>query len=449
MFDQSFSVRNFKKIYDVDRKNKGAIEKDHFPKAYMYRLKIYALKKVMKFLVIRHNQKKISSIFFELKQNKLNNHIDKRKEQLKNEINSKLENIVENVSIKGYTLPLVKSAVLKRGKAVYSIGHDVETIFVSRQVQNILRSVYNVKINNRDLIISRLSSIVKDLSPKYIVRADVESFYESISHKNLLNILHSSPKLSVTPRRVLTQLIRSYADISGANSGLPRGVGISAYLSEVYMGDIDLEVSSLKDIIYYERYVDDLIIVFSPSKDENKKAYLTKITDIINRRQLNLNEKTKELDLVEEKNGNFDYLGYCFIFEMGHAKIKLSKSKVTRIKDRIDKSFSQYLKVYHLTPKKSYELLLTRIRFLTGNTRLYNSKSKAFVGVYFSNKYITDTADLNGLDRYLKYKASLISDNKLKRRIDKLSFKNGFENRVFRKFTIEVLSNISKAWKND
>lgn len=448
MIDQSFSVRNFRKIYDLDRKNKGSIEKEHFPNAYTIRLKIYGVKKIVRLLIKRHKQKKVTTLWFENKREKLNSHIDKRKDQLSNEINSKLEDIVNIVRVKGYALPLVKSSYKVGGKDVYSIGKTVETIFVSRQIQYTLSSIYNVKVNNRDLIVSRLSSLIKDASPKYIVRADVEKFYESIKHKNLLGILHSSPKLSVIARRVLTQLIRSYSTISGNDEGLPRGVGISAYLSEVYMGNIDLEISKLPDITYYERYVDDIIAVFSPTKSENTSIYLPHIRNIVGKRELTLNNKTTELNLFSEQSQKFEYLGYLFQVQSGNYKIKLSQHRKQRLKDRIDESFNQYTKDKIKTSKKAYKSVLSRIRFLTGNTRLYNSKSKAFVGVYFSNKFITDTSDLRALDSYLVHKISLLNDQKLKNRLSKLSFEKGYEEQIFRKFTIEDLSNITKAWKN-
>ena len=449
MFDQSFSVKNFRKIYDLDRKKKGNIEKEHFPQAHEIRLKLYGLNKISRLLFIRHKQKKVTTSWFERKRERLNEHIKIRKEQLNTEVNARLQEIVQLVSVKGYTLPLEESPDTIRDKVVYSIGKSVETIFVSRQIQYTLSSLYKVKVNNRDIIISRLSQLVKDFSPKYLIRADVENFYESINHKILLDILHSSPKLSVTPRRVLTQLIRSYACLTNGKVGLPRGVGISAYLSEVYMENIDLEISALPDVTFYERYVDDIIVIFSPEKAENTTKYLPRIREIILERKLNLNDKTKEFDLFQRQSSRFDYLGYLFQVSNGDCKIKMSNKKKEKIKKRVNESFDTYLKERVREPKKSKKSLLSRIRFLTGNTRLYNSKSKAFVGIYFSNKFITDTSDLRGLDHYLRRKVILLNDEKLENRIKKLSFNEGFEGKIFRKFSIFDLSKISKAWKND
>ncbi len=411
-------------------------------------MKIRASRKLIKRLSVKHKSKVISKAQFELKKDRINKVIELRKVQLNDEVNEKLSLIVKTVSTKGYSLPLVKSATQVRDKDIYSIGNDIETILVSRHIQNVLSSLYKVKVNNRDLIISRLTTIVKDRSPKYLIRADVENFYESIDHVSLLEILHSSPQLSVTPRRILTQLIRSYARLTNTAMGLPRGVGISAYLSEVYMGNVDAEINALPDVTYYERYVDDLIVIFSPTKSEHISKYLPKVQQIINRRRLSLNSKTKELDLFSSNSDSFEYLGYHFGINNGTCTITLSQKKREKIKERLVKSFDYFNYEYSKTPKVASKNLLLRIRFLTGNTRLLNSKSNAFVGVYFSNKFITDSSDLHTLDNVLSHKLSSLKNRKLRKRLKKMSFVKGFEEKIFRKFDIKDLSLVSKGWTN-
>ena len=448
MFDQSFSVKNFRRIYNLDRKNKGDLERVYFPNAYILRKKISLLKKIILSLIQRHKNHLISDDYFEARKKMINLHIDKRKEQYNEVITVKLQEIVKTVNMKGYILPLEKSPNQIRNKDIYSIGDTIETLFVSRQLQHILRSIYDIQLNNRDIIISRLSNIISDLSPKIVIRADVDNFYESIRHENLLAILHSSPKLSVTPRRVLTQLIREYAKITGMDEGLPRGVGVSAYLSEVYMRSVDNEVSKVSDLIYYERYVDDLIAIFSPTKKEHINHYMNYMTKIIEKKDLKFNNKTTMVDLYDSKNGDFEYLGYKFKLNGSSYNVLLSQNKTKRARHRIDESFNNYIKESVKTRKRASKNLISRIRFLTGNTRLYNSKANAFVGIYFSNKYINNTSDLKGLDRYLHNKINNLSDHKLENRLSKLSFEKGFNKKIFRKFTIHELSTISKAWKH-
>ncbi|EIK4809220.1 RNA-directed DNA polymerase [Vibrio parahaemolyticus] len=448
MFDQSFSVKNFRKIYDIDRKNKGTIEAEYFPEAYKIRLKINLLRKLLKRLEKKKKLVLITNTRYQERKAKFQSLIERRNEQYNEVIENRLKEVVKVVSEKGYSLPLQKLPNKVKGKDVFTIGDKIESLFVSKQIQYTLNSLFDVKINHRDLIISRLSILSQDMSPKFIIRADVENFYESINHKKLLDILHSSPKLSVTPRRVITQLVRNFSRLVGSDIGLPRGVGLSAYLSEVYMNSVDREIRALQDITYYQRYVDDLIIIFSPSKAKNTPEYMNAIHSIINKRELSLNNKTKELDLYNNDNASFEYLGYKFNIATGSCKIKLSSNKCKKIRERINDSFDEYYNSVNKTPRRAYKNILLRLRFLTGNTRLYNSKSKAFVGIYFSNKFINDTSDLNGLDNYLNHKINGLQDHKLQKRISKLSFQKGFQDRVFRKFSIQDLSNISKVWKN-
>lgn len=448
MLDQSFSVNNFRKLYDIDRKNKGNIEIDFFPEAYSLRLEINRIKELLKIIIARYNYGKLNFDEFNKRKDKLNKIIEIRKEKYNHVVNEKIKEILIVVNAKGYSLPLAKLPNKVRGRDVFSIGNEIADIFVSRQIQYTLKSLFNTKVNNRDLIVGRICTLNNELSPKFIIRADVENFYESIDHKKLLDILHSSPKLSVAPKKVITQLIRKYKTITGSDSGLPRGVGLSAYLSEIYMNDVDEKIKSINDITYYGRYVDDIILIFSPVKKDNIPNYLSIIKGVMDNRGLVLNNKTTEIDLYNDNNKNFEYLGYKFVISSNSCIVKFSSNKIRKIRLRIDKAFLDYNSSFSKTPDRSKKLIMMRLKFLTGNTRLHNSKSKAFVGVYFSNRFITDTSDLNGLDHYLNSKLNLISDQKLKRKISKLSFKRGFEEQIFRNFTAKELGEISKGWKN-
>lgn len=73
MIDQSFSARNFRRIYDLDRKNKGTLEVEYFPDAYKIRKKITMLKGFIYWLARRLRSGQISTAKFEEKKVKLMN----------------------------------------------------------------------------------------------------------------------------------------------------------------------------------------------------------------------------------------------------------------------------------------------------------------------------------------------------------------------------------------
>lgn len=449
LFEQSFSLNGFKKIYEADIRRGGSIEVKYFERAYKIRLKIVSLNRFAGRVRQRYKSGGISKLILESKINKINNCVELRRKQYDDVVTNELTNVLKVVGGKGYSIKLLQLPDMIKGKYVYSIGNQVESVFVSKAVQNTLRNIYDVRVGGRDIIVSRLKALVSDASPKIIFRGDLESFYESINHEMLMSILHSSPKISVAPRRIISQLIREYQRITGKQAGLPRGVGISAYLSEIYMKHIDEQMRNMSDVIYYDRYVDDFVIVFAPSETDNISKYQGDIESLISKSGLVLNnEKSRVINLYNNENGNFDYLGYKFKISTGTAKIGVSQSKQDKIKRRINLAFDDYHKKMKRTPRKAADLITLRIKFLTGNTRLHNSKAGAFIGIYFGNGFISDAEELKCFDHYLSHKISSLPAGYVKKRLSKLSFVKGFQEKIFRNFSVDELKEISKVWKN-
>src|SRR5699024_10410218 len=86
--------------------------------------------------------------------------------------------------------------------------------------------------------------------------------------------------------------------------GLPRGIGVSAFLSELFMRDIDNQIRNLTDLVYYARYVDDIVAVFIPKSttiEKNRmKRYFVKIKDIVKEKGIKLNRaKTNCFNLMK------------------------------------------------------------------------------------------------------------------------------------------------------
>ena len=446
--EQSFSVKNFRNIYDLDLKNRGDLEREYFENAYSEKMKLRNTKKIKSRFNFKFSKGLIRREHYEAALIKIRRVLTLRRERYNTFVNSELKIICDRVNRKGYKLPLEKLPGQILGKDVFTVGKGAESIFVTRHLHNILKSTYDIKQSHRDLTVSRLKSICLDGSPKYIVKADIREFYESIDHKRLIKKLHSSARLSVLPKRILTQLLRSYAAFSGEDKGLPRGVGLSAYLSEVYMSELDEELGETKDLTFYSRYVDDLILVYSPNLVKDKNLYLHQIKKVVDRSWLSLNQKTKAIDLTSDSKDEFEYLGYRFIFQGKEVVLRLSGKRVAKYKKRIDNAFHQYSKNFLFNPKKTRRLLIDKVRFLTGNTRLLNAKSKAFTGVYFNNMHINDISDLEEIDLYLQSKFILISDPSLTRRIRKFSFVEGYERKIFRNFTAAGLKEITRGWKD-
>ena len=446
--DQSFSIKNLNELLKSDREKGGDLEERYIPAAFDIRVKLYELNKLRSFSRYRLRTGKMTPAFYERRISRLNMIIDKRKIQHGRLIDLELERVSKVVSGKEFRINIALLPKLVGGKKVYGIGNALDQVLAIRFVQRALKVLYELRMPSRDTLVSQIKSLALDGVPKYIIRSDVESFYESVRHKELLDVIHQAPELSVLIKRILTRLMKDYVVVSGAANGLPRGIGISAYLSEMYLSSIDAEIRRQDDLFYYARYVDDMVLMYAPQRKELAARYLETLSEILRGKGLKFNDKTKPIDLLSDFKGKFDYLGYTFDVSSSSSGVQLSQRKINKYRSRIDKAFSDYNLKFTFIPEKSEEELMLRCLFLTGNMRLFNRKSNAFIGVYFSNKYITDTRQLSGLDHYFRSKLKSVASPSLVRKLSKLSFEKGFKEKLFRNFDSKELSELSRGWKH-
>ena len=217
------------------------------------------------------------------------------------------------------------------------------------------------------------------------------------------------------------------------------------------MQNIDERIKALDGVSYYARYVDDIIVIFTPKSNEAEREYRDEVESIVNFRGLTLNaSKTKEVNLLAGiASGNIEYLGYQLTFGSGTVQTKLTQKKINRYKERIDLAINAYTHLSKVDEKKARKELVKRVRFLTGNTRLSNNKKNILVGIYYSNSQLTSIGCLRGLDCYLQHKVtSEIHSPSLQSRLSQHSFLNGFETKRFSPFKPQDLSDIMKVWSS-
>ncbi|MGN7721206.1 antiviral reverse transcriptase Drt3a [Chitinophaga sp. 22620] len=452
MLDQSFSAENFRSILDYENRKGKDIGSLFFPAVATI---IQSIKQING--QIRDAKKRLPEAqYYEEKKNLSHNKdvLIAQKDEL---LSIELQKISDIILSKKFKIEILKNDSIG-SKPVYTIANNPEIFFALKQTQYNFRKLYKVKQANRYLIISQLKTLLNDGFPKLILRTDIKDFYERIPHARLLEKLNEENLLSFYSKRVIAKILSDYKVKSGNNVGLPRGIGISAYLVELYMRDFDNEIKELPNIIYYSRYVDDIVIVFAPSITREKKDFKLIIEEIAAKYSLDLNPNKTQLidnrDKHKQQEHTLEYLGYqmTFGFDKGKGislRIKLTSKKKFKYLKRIADSFQNYANLRKVNEKKARKIIVKRLRFLTGNTRLINNKRNVIIGIYFSNSFLTDLDDLKTLDWYLRLRTE--SDDlpeKLKIRISNFSFEKGFISRTFSRFTTMELSAIMKIWKN-
>jgi len=344
------------------------------------------------------------------------------------------------------------------GKKVYVIGQELpDQFYAIKKLESNLASLYRLKPANRDEVMKQLLGMISDGFGYHVLRTDISNFFESVPHDRLLNKLKEDQLLSQKSLRLISGILFRYASLAGTPGvGLPRGLGISSYLSELYMREFDQRVKMLGDVVFYARYVDDIVVLFAPLPGADVRINRPKIRDFLSDISLSMNEtaeKTKESPCdsqglpVAKGTWDFEYLGYRINFRSG-TSVSMSRKRLARYKNRIFGCFQRYESQKSKNSKNAYRLLIKRVRFLTSNTQLTHNKSNAYVGIYFNNMHLTHHRELIALDAILTAKVGSLSSPSLRTKLSAYSFVRGYSEKTFRRFHKKgEFKEIVEAWK--
>lgn len=360
-----------------------------------------------------------------------------------------------------------------RGKTVCKVAKYSDELFL-RKLNNNLIELAKIRSIDRDSIIERIKTILKEGTEYRIYRLDIKSFYESIPTAILIEKIDRIKHLSTPTKAHIQALLSTYA--ATGNSGVPRGLSISATLAEVLMRDFDEAVRSHPNTYLFSRYVDDIIII--SNGEENKRKFIRWIKTTLPT-GLILNSKkqtTKERACLHKESYNkyfinnnltsinFEFLGYEFTVTDPHkdhkktprtVSLDIAQSKVKKIKTRLIKSLIDFNKT------KDMDLLDSRIAFLCTNFSVIDADRdrKRLAGIHH-NYHQVDPAHSKALPDLEKYLTKIISSGQgsicdefftitssaQRRRLLRWSFIRGFTEKKYLSFSKNKLSDIKRCW---
>lgn len=452
MLDQSFSSSNFNIIF-LKENRKGSIKKRYLNQEYFDKHEEFkeVLREKIDLKRSRHGST-LSTQELDLFAERMEK-INEEKEEIRDNLFFEYSDIVNNE-----TTPFCFSIEYDRKQEIYTTAKDGVHFFAMKQLQHNLRQTFKVVQADRNKIIKQTYNLISDGFPKIIIRTDISKFYESIPQTKLFEKIEDNTLLSPLSKKILKRLFFEFEqikDISIMDSkiGIPRGLGISAYLSELYMREIDNEIKSLPDLIYYARYVDDVIAIFSPQTKSQIRNYQNELKVIIKKGGLEINDniegrkdKTKCIHLLQDKTKSridfnieeLTFLGYRFVMNhhpkicKTHIKIKLSNERHLRYKNRLISAIDCYNNDSKFDEKRARKLLFDRLKFLTGNYNLNHSKKNISSGIYYSNKMLELTGSvecMNILNHELSDAVDNINFRVGRNTVDEIHFKNFIKRR--------------------
>ncbi len=341
----------------------------------------------------------------------------------------------------------------------------IEGEIIERLISHNIRYLTGVSPPDRHAMTRNVLSVLMESLPYNIFKIDISRFYESFIIEDVINNLNEIDNLPQANIEDIHHLLMSYRKLGG--QGLPRGIQLSAWISEFMMKSLDDTMRRNKNIFFYSRYVDDIIIVTNPKilKKEVHALVKNKLPkglgfNYSKCRHFHIDNKTRQ---NAHEHFSLDYLGYNYKIssvikqkKYRAIEIDIAQSKKVKIKTRIARSFIDFAK------NRDDLLLIDRVKYLTSNFSIvdFNTGQRRISGIYHNYPLLTDPKNqLNDLDNFLASFAlsrsgriqnlvSPILGNKVKRTILGHKFTDGYIKKRFVYFSPNNIGKIKKCWSN-
>jgi hypothetical protein len=355
-----------------------------------------------------------------------------------------------------------------RGKPVYQLNllsHDL----ILRKLSRNIRVLTRVKQADRETIVKSLISQLSEGVPFRVYKLDIRQYYESFDFDALQRRFSNDPGFPPSSYVVLDSLNRRLREHQIV--GLPRGLALSATLSEYAMRPFDRAIRAERCVTFYARFVDDIIIVTTGSEDERKflRSARRKLPTGLEFSQ-SKSSVTSFSRAATRKNActvedTVDFLGYRFSVsnpiekdgpDYRNVTVDISPSKVRRLKSRIVLASMEFIR------DNSYADLLDRLKLITGNYNMYDfDKSLSRnMGIYYNYRHAgsSGSAALAELDDFLR-RFLLSQTGRIaatfyqrlsmpqRRELMKLCFTHSFNERTFYNFNASRLATLVGCWK--
>jgi hypothetical protein len=342
-------------------------------------------------------------------------------------ISKKVKEALEN---KTYNFSNSKSIVLKQnGKKRFVKQfpdiYSAESV-LCQYIKNILDRTFKVKYPNRNKSVRMLFDVItaiKQMSDFTIFKFDFKDYFNSVS---TMYVFEKFLKAKLTDRPEIA-LIENFAkNTRYAYAGFSTSNVIAEIIAKQF-DDAVKQALSTKGVLFYERYIDDSIIVFNEHIEEPecleilqqalKVIFFDDAVFALPKCKTRLNPNKfcyiSKRTLVSAPIP-IDYLGYEFRFSCDREGKTLVKYGITNAKrkkynERIDKLISYYSDVNH-PDFGNLELLRHRIAAFTSRTVYRNKrfrsdiwKAKGFILNYGELRYLLNTSLIEAdTEKFLK-----------------------------------------------
>lgn len=300
-----------------------------------------------------------------------------------------------------------KKRLVKRYDDVYSPEN-----ILCQVIKQILDREFKVKYPNRNKISHDLFttfSAMIQMNGFTIVKFDFKDYFNSISS---VYVFEKYLEEQLSDRREI-DLIRKFVDSTQLAYA---GLCTSNVIAEIIASQFDkvlLHKLSANGVIFYERYIDDCILIFNENMEESEVIKILKsvLLEVFYDKNISCTPcKTdfnkKKLQYVTRKNVenrdcSIDFLGYSFLLKAENKKIKVKYGITWEKRQKYQRRLDHFVSSYYDKKSPDYndlELLRHRIAafsmrevYLTKHFGVYVWRVKGFISNYGELRHFLGT----------------------------------------------------------
>jgi len=310
------------------------------------------------------------------------------------------------------------------------------TLLADRYVALLLSRLFNIQTIGRDHIIRALINTLhitkgSKNADRSIIKTDIQDFFATIDHDSLSQKLDGHMGVPTFVTKHVQTLLHSYNRIHQTRTGIPKGVPSSSVLAEIYLENLDVRIKQNPNVIFYSRYVDDIVIV------THGNAHTEVRTILINElKRLKLEENSRKSKVIPPEgyvNDQFDYLGYGFAFDPKTRQltsIDVSESKQNRYLKTIRnlEEYGDQIRCWNSESDVDLYLAAYEYIYYPHATNADEDSLRIVTGLAYSAKYILESKKQKKEPERLKAVIAAASKH-LTPQIGKITKKDGIKSK--------------------
>lgn len=291
----------------------------------------------------------------------------------------------ETYNFSSFTKEVYSQSGKKR--VIYSFPKLSVENMLSHYLKQQLDRAFHIKYASRSKIINLLFNTLvatKNMNDFVIVRADFKSFFDSVKSEYVYEKYILSSIIKREDRQLLEKYVENFKYCYA-------GLCLSNGMTEIVCKDFDIVLKaklSEYGVFFYERYVDDMLIMFNNyiSEDRIKKIIRETIIDVFGSCPVRLSSGPGKFSYISRRNlvpsQSFNFLGYEFYilrkdneiidFEYGIAEKKrikysnmIGRAFINYKRTKNDEVFRQQLKIFSSRVVIARQILGSNFDWLT------------------------------------------------------------------------------------